>query len=247
MRILLSNDDGVEATGLMVLRDALASIAEVWVVAPDSERSAQSHALTLHKPLRVKKLEERRFSVSGTPADCVYTALHHVLPAPPDLVVSGINRGANLGNDVWYSGTVAAAREATLHGAPAIAISLVLDDESAPRWHVVPDLARRIVSAAAAHGIAPGVLWNVNVPNRDHVVGIRTARLGARRYEITVDERLDLRGKPYVWIGGPPCADPGAPGTDVALVATGYASITPIHVDATSTRALEELHGIFDP
>lgn len=247
MRMLLSNDDGIDAPGLAALREALEPLGEVWTVAPDTERSAQSHALTLHKPLRVKRLGERRFSVSGTPADCVYSALHHVLDAPPDVVISGINRGANLGNDVWYSGTVAAAREATLHGVPAIAISLVLDEEGkAPLWHVVPDLARRVVSAVAAHGLNPGVMLNVNVPNRPDVLGLRVARLGARRYDVVVDERLDPRGKPYIWIGGPPTGEAGEPGTDVAAVALGYASVTPIHVDATSDRTLEEIRAIID-
>jgi len=167
VRILISNDDGINAPGLAALERALAPLGEVWTVAPEKERSAQSHALTLHKPLRVKPRGERRFAVSGTPADCVYIARHHLLAdAPPDIVVSGVNRGANLGADVDVSGTVAGAREATLFGKPAIAFSQYLDGFRHDfDWQNASKLAYRVLNDLIDGDLQSGQLYNVNFPD----------------------------------------------------------------------------------
>src|SRR5687767_10895657 len=205
MRILVSNYDGVDAPGIVAVASRLAREHEVWVVAPQSERSAQSHSLTMHKPLRILPRGERVWAVSGTPADCIYLGLHHLLGARPDVVVSGINRGSNLGTDVHYSGTVAAAREACLHGYPAIAISLHRDSaDPVDHWDTAADIAARVVAALANDPLPPRVFLNVNVPNAapDRIRGVKACRLGDRFYHPSVDERTDPRGRPYVWIGG---------------------------------------------
>lgn len=240
MRILLSNDDGIDARGLAVLFDALEPLGELWVVAPAAEQSAMSHSLTMHRPLRVRERAPRQFSVDGTPADTIYVALHHVLPDPPDIVVSGINRGANLGFDVHYSGTVAAAREACLQGIPAVAVSARIDD-APPRYDTAGIVARKVVERVAADGLDPGVLLNVNVPcvAPEDLLGLRAAVLGRRLYASSVDLRHDPRGKPYVWIGGPHQGFDGPDNADGRCVDAGYATITPLGVDPTDYRTLE--------
>ena len=240
MRILLSNDDGIEARGLAALKDALAPLGEVWVVAPASEQSAKSHSLTMHRPLRIRQRGECSFSVDGTPADAVYVALHHVLPAPPDVVVSGINRGANMGFDVHYSGTVAAAREAALQGLPAIAVSAHIEG-GPPRYDTAAHVARRVTERLLVEGSPPGIVWNVNVPPcaPDALRGLRTAVLGRRMYAPSVDVRHDPRGQPYVWIGGPHIGFGGPEQADGRLVEAGFATITPLGVDPTDDRILE--------
>jgi 5'-nucleotidase len=243
MRLLLSNDDGIDAVGLFTLAEALRDVGEVWVVAPDSERSAQSHALTMHKPLRVRQEGERRFAVSGTPADCVYLGLHHLLPAAPDLVVSGVNRGSNLGHDVFYSGTVAAAMEACLQGVPGVAVSLHLPDGVTPHWATAAAVAARVVRAVEKHPIPGRQLLNVNVPSvpLDQLKGVAAARLGSRSYSARVDERVDPRGRRYFWIGGDPMAFDGDPDADGPTVERGFASITPMVPDLTFGPGLAAL------
>src|SRR5580658_5059602 len=200
--VLLSNDDGVAAAGIRAAREALSGHADVIVVAPETEQSASSHALSLHRPLRLRSVEAGVFAVDGTPADCVYVALHagtRVLPRKPDLVVSGINHGMNLGQDAFYSGTIAAAREGALRGIPAIATSAHPVLDLAP----VADLTTRIALAllrTQRDGRAP--LLNLNVPP-DWRGDLRATRLGERIYEEVVDFRLDPRGREYLWLGGP--------------------------------------------
>jgi len=246
MRVLITNDDGVHAAGIEPLARALEALGEVWVVAPEREQSAQSHAFTLHKPLRVTEVSERRIALSGTPADCAYAAIHGLVPRP-DLVVSGINRGANLGGDVHYSGTVAGAREATLQGVPAIAVSLHVKGGAAPNWHTAATVALRVAEQAVARGLGPGSFLNVNVPDvpLDALHGIRGARLGRRRYTAMVEERLDPRGRRYVWIGGRPIGDEPVPDSDVIWCRDGWATVTPMHTDPTSHDQVEGVHGWF--
>lgn len=244
MRILLTNDDGVEAPGLAALAEALRPDHEVWIVAPSSERSAQSHSLTMHKPLRLHGKGERRYSVTGTPADCVYLGLHHVLAAmPPDVVVSGVNAGTNLGNDVHYSGTVAGAREACLQGFPAVAVSLERTESKAPHWATAGAVARRVVAGLAARPLPKGVLLNVNVPDVPETTlrGLRPCRLGERFYATRVDARLDPRGVPYFWLGGAHSHFGEDPETDGPLLSAGWATVTPLSADATAHAALAAL------
>ena len=241
--ILVSNDDGVHADGIRVLAKHLGVLGEVWVVAPDRERSASSHAISLHVPLRLRQLGERTFSVDGTPADSVYLGLRHVLKRPPDLVVSGINHGSNLGNDVIYSGTVSAAMESALLGHRSIAVSLCMDScepESTSHFETAGEVATEVARATLAKKKLPtGSLLNVNVPNlpRPELAGMKLARLGYTAWSNAIDERVDPRGRPYFWIGGERFGQDETPESDDAAIRAGYVSITPIHYDVTDYRA----------
>jgi 5'-nucleotidase len=230
--VLLSNDDGHASAGLRAMREALRSHADVVVVAPETEQSASSHALSLHRPLRLRPVEPGLFALDGTPADCVYVALHagtRVLPRRPDLVVSGINHGMNLGQDAFYSGTIAAAREGALRRIPAVATSA----------HPAADLAQtaalsaRIALALLAHKPSRGALLNVNVP-KSWTGEVRATRLGARIYEEVVDFRVDPRGREYLWLGGPGVRHEPDAGTDTDAYDDGAASVTPLVLDLTS-------------
>lgn len=252
MRILLCNDDGVEAPGLMRLGEVLSARHEVWTVAPAREQSAQSHSLTMHKPLRALPVPgaERRWAVSGTPADCVYVALHHLMrEAPPELVVSGINRGSNIGSDVHYSGTVAGAREACLHGYQAIAVSLHLSPtrvRPAPKhWDTAANVAARLAEGLAANPLPPKVFLNVNVPSvpEPELAGIRVCRLGDRVYAPEVVERIDPRGRPYLWIGGPHVHFGTDADSDGPWVERGFATVTPLSAAITNEPSLAALRG----
>jgi 5'-nucleotidase len=233
VRILLSNDDGVHAAGLRALAAAFSG-DEVWVVAPDREQSASSHAISLHRPLRVHEVAPRWWAVDGTPTDAVYVGLNHVLKdARPDLVVSGINHGPNLGNDVHYSGTVAAAMEGALLGVTALAVSLAAppphDFTEAARFAAA--LGRRVV--ASPPGAGP-LLLNVNVPPGP-VRGFRIAPLGKRTYGNAVVEKVDPRGRSYFWIGGEGGArNEDIPGSDCnTVLIDGLAAVTPLRLDST--------------
>jgi len=243
MRVLLSNDDGVDAPGLAALARALEPHGEVWTVAPASEQSAKSHSLTMHRPLRVTQRGERRFAVTGTPADAVYLALHHLLPEPPDVVISGINRGANLGYDVHYSGTVAAAREACLQGCLALAVSAHSHDGEGPSFEAGGAYALQVARQLLAHGLPDGHFLNLNVPARRAPRGLRVAALGRRRYQHAVDRRTDPRGAPYYWIGGPHLAFEGPDDSDGACIDAGYAALTVLSADPTAPVLLEALGG----
>lgn len=243
MRILISNDDGIDAPGLAALERALAPLGEVWTVAPEKERSAQSHALTLHKPLRVKPRGTRRFAVSGTPADCVYIARHHLLADhAPDVVVSGVNRGANLGKDVHYSGTVAAAREAAMARLPAVAVSLHLTAPGEHHYDTAAQLVAEHLETLLA-SLTPGNLININVPDvpPEGVRGLKVAPLGHRIYADGVDHRVDPWGRDYYWIGGGHAHFLDDPETDGPLCEAGWATLTPLHADPSDLDAMEGL------
>jgi 5'-nucleotidase len=244
MILLLSNDDGIDAPGLGALARAAAGLGDVWVVAPDSERSACSHSLTLHRPLRIQDRGNQWFAVDGTPADCVYLALHHLLPKEPALVLSGINRGANLGDDVLYSGTVAAAREGALHHFPALAVSLSVDFGLAEHhWETAGSLAMEVAAEILEQGVPQGVLLNLNVPDlpAGEVKGIVATHMGRRRYHPMAEERLDPRGRPYFWIGGTHQKFCETPGSDGPTVRAGYASLSPLQPEMTASSTLEAL------
>ena len=236
--VLVTNDDGINAPGLAALAEALAPLGDVYVVAPEREQSTVGHALTLHRPLRVDRLGERRFAVNGTPSDCVNLAVLGLLPAEPKLVVSGINHGSNLGDDVTYSGTVSAAMEGTLLGIPSIAVSLVGPEQGG--FEAAGKIALLIAMRALAEGLPAKTLLNVNVPG-GRPKGIRFARLGHRVYKEKMVEEKDPRGKTYYWIGaGPPLWD-DREATDIIAVQDGYAAVTPLHLDLTHYGALRRL------
>lgn len=250
-RILVSNDDGIHARGLRTLAESLEDLGEVWVVGPDRERSATSHSISLHHPLRIREVGERRFAVDGTPTDSVYLALHHVLPAPPDIVFSGINHGPNLGNDVLYSGTVSAAMEGALFGHRAVAISLCLSErskkrESPPHFQAAGEVARRIFHGVMSDSMPPGVLLNVNVPDVPfgELGGTRLCRLGFNDWAEAVTERRDPRERPYYWIGGSRNARDDVDGSDVNAIDEGLVAITPIHYDLTDYRSFAYVRGL---
>lgn len=250
-QILISNDDGFQSDGIKALTESLTSLGDVWVVAPDRERSATSHAISLHKPLRVRQLGERRFCVDGTPTDCVYLALHHIMNCAPDIVVSGINHGSNLGNDVLYSGTVSAAMEGALFGYPAVAVSLALSDSldgerPPPHFEAAAAVTAEITRAVLERPMPPGVLLNVNVPNRprEALEGIKLCRLGYSSWNDRVDMRHDPRNKPYYWIGGERDSYDSVPDSDNNAVVAGYVAVTPVHYDLTDYRSFSYVRAL---
>jgi 5'-nucleotidase len=248
MLILITNDDGIAAHGIEPLVEAFTAVGEVWVVAPQQELLARSHAVTLDQPLRVEQRRPRWFAVSGTPTDCVFLAVHELLPARPALVLSGINRGTNLGDDVHYSGTVAAALEACLLGIPALAISLAVDWSRGPEeahWETAATLARRVADDLLAHGVAPSTLLNLNVPDRpmDAVQGLRVCRLGLRRYRPRVEGRTDLLKRRYYWIGAEHRGFHDIENSDGPLLEQGYATLSPMHPDLTAFDQIERVLG----
>ena len=251
MRLLVSNDDGVEATGLRALAEALLPLGEVTVCAPDREQSATSRSISLHRPLRIKEVEPwgpageiRRYAVDGTPTDCVYVALNHLLrDAPPDVVASGINRGANLANDVHYSGTVAAAMEGCVGGRPSFAISLVGRAPAGARrdYSHAARFAAALARQIGVHGLPQGTLLNVNVPQGEPR-GSQITRIGRRSYTAAVVQKLDPRGRAYYWIGGDEQAHENVPGSDCdAVFDSRLISVTPLHLDLTQHALVEEL------
>lgn len=238
-RILVSNDDGIHADGLRALTEAVEGLGEIWVVAPEHEQSASSHAISLHRPLRIKQMGERRFAVDGTPSDCSYVAINHLLRGQkPVLMVSGINHGANLADDVTYSGTVAAAMESSLLGVPAIAFSLVsrepFDFGPAARF------ARRFAEAVLAQRVQGRVLLNVNIPGGVDVTEYAVTQLGKHSYGYEVVENVDPRGRKYYWIGGTNFQHEDIPGSDCnAIFREKRISVTPLHLDLTEYTQLD--------
>jgi 5'-nucleotidase len=241
-RILVTNDDGIQSEGLRILARSLEEIAEVWVVAPDREQSAVSHALTMGHPLRkkrVKTLGPRYFAVNGTPTDCVLLGTHKILPGKPDLVVSGINKGENLGDDITYSGTVSAAIEATILGIPSFAVSLVARRNF--NFTHAASFSVRLARSILRHGLPKNTLLNVNVPGKGKPGSRRITRMGKRVYGDSVQERVDAWGKKYYLIGG---NDPGYLDTedsDFKAIARNSISITPLHLDWTNYASFETL------
>lgn len=241
MLILLTNDDGIHSYGLTTLARHLTPLGRVVVVAPDRERSAASHSLTLHSPLRAEEIAADRFAVDGTPTDCVNLGVHGLLGMRPDMVISGINRGGNLGDDITYSGTVAAAMEATLMGVPAFAVSLDAKQFASDDFEVAARFAAHLARRIAEHGLPADTLLNVNVPG-GVPRGVQITRQGKRRYSDLVVEKLDPRGRKYYWIGGGEVGFEALPGTDFAALQQGEISITPLHLDLTNYRSFAHLN-----
>ncbi len=241
MNVLLTNDDGIHAPVLRHLKEALAPLGRVTIVAPDRDQSATSHALTLHRPFRILQHEPDVYSVDGTPTDCVITSFYGLLDQRPDLVISGINLGPNMGEDVFYSGTVAAAIEGSLQGTPAIAASFAAK--------AVPDFAEparfiaRLVGRLLARGLPRRHLLNVNFPGRPwpEIRGVKVTRLGSRVYHDTLVKKVDPRGRDYYWIGGEDPEWESIEGTDFHAVHAGWISVTPLRLDFTADSALAEL------
>jgi 5'-nucleotidase len=247
--ILITNDDGYQSPGLRALARALLAVGQVTVFAPDHNWSAAGHTKTMHKPLRVNRgtLEDGTplFVTTGTPSDCVGLALLGFVPERPDLVISGINNGSNLGQDITYSGTVACAMEAAVAELPAIAVSQDLPGRGENAVDL--DFAARTVAALArqvlAHGLPVGTFLNVNFPAvlPEQVQGVRLTRLGRRVYRDVLIERIDPKGQPYYWIGGDPPSGTVEEGTDVGALAHGYVSVTPLNMDMTDRGQLAQL------
>lgn len=242
MRILVTNDDGYMAVGIRTLASAARAIGEVSVVAPDREQSATSHSLTLHHPLRVRTAADGSQVVDGTPTDCVMLGLAELLAEKPDFVLSGVNHGSNLGDDVLYSGTVAAAMEATTLGIPAIAFSFAgRDVELIPAWEeTITALLRQLCTRSE---FPADTLLNVNLPNiaPADVKGVKVTTLGRRAYEGSLTRALDPNGKEYFWIGGGASKWWGGAESDFRAIHDGYISVTPLHLDLTNYKLLEEI------
>ena len=250
-RILISNDDGVHAHGIKVLEKIAQTLSDdVWVVAPETEQSGAAHSLTLRRPLRVHKISPRRFAVDGTPTDCVMVALSEVLKdQKPTLMLSGINHGANMGEDVTYSGTVAAAMEATLLGVPAIALSQVTKTGQHVKWATSEHFAPEIISKIMKAGIPKGTLININFPNlvTASVKGVEVVSQGLRNIRDSLVKWTDPRGIPFYWIGGAERDDsPTEVQTDLEAIQNGYISVTPLQLDLTNKGALNSLEKAFD-
>lgn len=241
MKILVSNDDGYLAEGINVLANALAKIADVVVVAPDRNHSGASNSLTLHSPLRIHEVEKDRYFINGTPTDCVHLALSGMLAEDPDIVVSGINHGANLGDDVIYSGTVAAAMEGRFLGLPAIAVSLV--GQRASHFDTAARVAVDLVQRLEANALPANVLLNVNVPDRpfDELNGIRATRLGFRHRAEPLVKTEDPQGKTIYWIGPAGPGQDAGPGTDFDAVDQGAVAVSPVRFDLTRLEAVPRL------
>ena len=242
--LLVSNDDGFRSEGIITLSEALRPLGSVYVVAPDRERSAAGHSLTLSHPLRVEKVSHRIYAVDGTPTDCVNLAANGILRNRKiDLLVSGINKGANMGDDITYSGTVSAAMEGTLLGIPSVAVSLVSRNHF--RFRDAAEFAAKVARKVLSRRLPKDTLLNVNLPNvpKGEIRGVRITRQGKRIYGESVVEKRDPRGRKYYWIGGDTLETEDIPGSDLEAVEQHYISITPIHLDMTnyvSMRALKK-------
>jgi 5'-nucleotidase len=243
VNILVTNDDGITSTALYGLRDALADLGRVFIVAPDRDQSATSHSLTLYRPMRIDHPEPDVYAVDGTPTDCVLVAMHGLLSEPIDLVVSGVNRGPNMGDDVFYSGTVAAAIEGAMQGLPAIAVSLEVSGLADFTYACA--FTRRLVDVLRREPMPPKSVLNVNVPNRPAaaIAGVEITRLGKRAYHDTLIERTDPRGRKYYWIGGDAPVWEPEPETDFLAVSRGFVSVTPLHLALTDEPLRERLAG----
>lgn len=254
--ILITNDDGVGSQGIRILSKALRSVGSVYVVAPEREQSAVGHAFTLHRPLKFEKISNRVYFINGTPTDCVILGVNRLLPQKPDLIVSGINNGGNMGDDITYSGTVAAAIEGTFLGIPSIAVSLVssrdfgVDSEvetlnSSVKHKKYPGLqeaarfVKRLAGMVLKKGLPPDTLLNVNVPNILKAKGVCLTRQGKRVYDNSIQEMLDPRGRKHYWIGGGIPLWHSGEDADFEAIQKGFISVTPIHLDLTNYSALK--------
>ncbi len=253
MRILLTNDDGIDAPGLQALRQVADELAgptgEVWIVAPETNQSGAGHSLSLNEPLRMRQVSERAFAVRGTPTDSVIMGMRHVLKGKlPDLVLSGVNRGANLAEDVTYSGTIAGALEGTQLGVRSIALSQAYSYEAGdmPHWQTVVQQAPSLITKLLAEPWPPGILMNVNFPDRapDDIEGIEVTTQGRRDQQLLgVEERRDTWGNAYYWLGYAKRRSNPARGTDLWAVYNGWISVTPLSMNLTATHMLERLKG----
>ena len=242
LKILVTNDDGIHSKGIILLAKALKDAGDVFVVAPDREQSAIAHSLTLHRPLRFEKIKKNFYAVDGTPADCVYLGVNVILPEQPQLVVAGINKGGNLGDDVTYSGTVCAAFEGTLLGIPSIAISLVA--RSHFKFRAAALFAVKIAQYVAKEGLPKDTFLNINVPNlgEKEIKGYKITEQGRWTHNgAEVFEKVDPRGKKYYWIGGGELVFDKRGDTDFEAVSNGYISITPLHLDLTDYPSIPKL------
>lgn len=242
--ILITNDDGIYSPGIQTLAKRLRDLDTVVIVAPDRERSAAGHSMTLHRPLLIEEVREAMYSVNGTPTDCVNIAVKGLLKETPRLVVSGINKGPNLGDDVTYSGTVAGAMEGILLGIPSVAVSVVAREDFL--FPEAAEVAFHAVERVVEQGLPPGTLLNINVPNRPvaEIAGTRITRLGKRIYHQMTVERIDPRGKKYYWIGGGEPDWEREEGTDLDAVDRGFVSVTPIHLDMTDYASFDGLKSL---
>ena len=245
MLILCTNDDGYLARGLRVLAEAARPLGEVHVVAPDREQSATSHSLTMHVPIRARSVGERTHSVTGTPTDCVLLGVEAILPRRPDIVLSGVNHGMNMGEDVLYSGTVSAAMEACVFGIPAVAVSYAGRHDVEHLEAYGPLLGRLLDQIVRRDGFPPETLLNVNLPPipPEQVKGVRVTRLGRRVFTDAFTRGTDPSGRPYFWIGGGNIEWATGQGTDWEAVDGGYVSVTPLHLDLTNHALIETVRG----
>jgi 5'-nucleotidase len=239
--ILVTNDDGYRSEGIGALAKELYNVGDVYIVAPEEEKSAVSHAITLRDPIRIRQVNEKIYAVRGTPADCVILAVKKILPRKPDIVLSGINHGRNLGDDVMYSGTVAGAREACYLDIPAVAVSCV-DGDRAGSLLSAAQFIKRLTGRILKHGIPNGTFLNVNVPSRKPIRGLKMTYQGSRLSRASLVEGFDPRGKKFYWIGEDRCDEESREesGSDYQAVEKGYISITPLQRDQTCYRVLEQ-------
>jgi len=244
--ILVSNDDGVHSHGIVALFRAMQELGEAYIVAPDRERSAAGHSLTLDRPVRAEEIRENVFSVNGTPTDCVAVGINKLLPRRPDLVVSGINRGANLGDDITYSGTVSAAIEGTIYNIPSIAFSLITGRHY--HYETAAYYSKKIAEYVLEHSLPFDTLLNVNFPNlrANEIKGIKLTRQGKRIYENSIQETFNPWGEKHYWIGGGRTFWEHGDEADMEAVQDGYISITPVHLDLTNHAALSFLREKWD-
>jgi len=251
LRILVSNDDGIHAPGLKVAEKIARALSDdVWIIAPETEQSGASHSLTLAHPLRIRKVSAKKYAVDGTPTDCVMMGVLHIMKdARPELVISGVNRGSNIADDVTYSGTIAAAMEGTVLGIPSVALSQAFsfDQHVQVRWSAAeafgPDVIRKLLAA----GWPKEVLVNINFPDRtpDKVEGVRVTSQGKRdQATLAVDERIDARGNPYFWIGFKRILSNPPAGTDLRAIYDGYVSVTPLHLNLTEQATLAPFEAV---
>lgn len=250
MRILITNDDGILGPGLTVLERIAARLSDdVWTVAPETDQSGFAHSLTLSNPLRVRELGGQRYAVSGTPTDCVIMAVREILKSPPDLVLSGVNAGANMADDITYSGTVAGAIEGTLLGIPSIALSQAYshaDGKPIP-FEIAEEHGPDVIAKVLSVGIPRGTLVNVNFPaaRADGIGGIEVTRQGAESHGLTAEARIDSRRRPYYWLAYSRAESELVPGTDIHAIREGRISVTPLRLDMTDPEGLDRLGRAF--
>jgi len=247
-RILVTNDDGIHAPGLAVLEHIARALSDdVWVAAPETEQSGVAHSLTLHTPVRVRKVEDKRYAISGTPTDCVLLALKEIIKDKPvSFVLSGVNRGSNAGDDVTYSGTVAGALEGAMLGVRSIALSQLYEDPEQIHWETAQTLAPALIKQLLALQWEQNILMNINFPDcaPADVKGTRSCRQGKRLVNIALTQRLDPKARPYYWLGGDRDHATGSQDSDVDFLHSGYVTVTPLMLDLTSYTMLEGLRSL---